>query len=81
MKKELCIKQIYEDFINKIILTEQEKEVLIMYIKDYSILKIANETMQSTATVSRIIFNIKEKYKKYKLLEIEKLKILDNKKM
>ena len=77
MKKELCIKQIYDDFISKIVLTEQEKEVLDLYIRDNSILKIADKTMQGTATVSRIIFSIKEKYDNYKKLEIEKLKILN----
>lgn len=77
MKKELSIKVIYDDFINKVILTDQEKEVLDLYIKDYSILKIADKTSQGTTTVSRIIAEVKEKYKNYKKLEIEKLKILD----
>lgn len=79
MKKELCIKQIYDDFNNKTILSEQEKEVLDLFIKDYSLLKIADETKQGTATVSRIIADLKEKYNNYKKLEIEKLKILDKK--
>lgn len=79
MKKELCLKAIYDDFINKVILTDQEKEVLDLYIRDYSILKIADETKQGTTTVSRIISEVKTKYKKYKQLEIEKLKILGNK--
>lgn len=79
MKKELCIKQIYDDFNNKTILSEQEKEVLDLFIKDYSLLKIADETKQGTATVSRIIADLKEKYNNNKKLEIEKLKILDKK--
>ncbi|MBR4178034.1 MAG: hypothetical protein IKR57_01640 [Bacilli bacterium] len=79
MKKELCIKQIYDDFNNKTILSEQEKEVLDLFIKDYSLLKIADETKQGTATVSRIIDDLKEKSNNYKKLEIEKLKILDKK--
>lgn len=77
MKKELCIKQIYQDFISKIILTEQEKEVLDLYLKDYSILKMADKTNQGTATISRIICSIKQKYDNYRKLEIEKLKIFD----
>ena len=77
MKKELCIKQIYDDFTSKTILTEQENEVLLLYIRNYSILKIADNTMQSTATVSRLIADLKEKYKNYKKLELEKLKLLD----
>lgn len=81
MKKELCIRQIYDDFINKVILTEQEIEVLNLYIKNYSLLKIADETKQGTATVSRIIADLKDKYNNYKKLEIEKLKIFDKSKI
>ena len=78
MKKELCIKQIYDDFTSKVILTDQEIEVLLLYIKNNSIIGIANKTMQSTATVSRIIYDVKEKYKNYKKLEIEKLKMFND---
>lgn len=76
MKKELSIKQIYDDFISKVILNDNEKEILIKYIKNESIIKIADETKQSTATISRIIFRIKKKYEKYKELELAKLKAL-----
>lgn len=43
MKKELCIKQIYDDFISKIILTEIEKQVLDLYIKDISIVSMSDK--------------------------------------
>lgn len=76
MKKELAIKQIFNDFVSKTILTEREQEVLIKYVKGDSIVKIANDTAQSTATVSKIIAQIKEKYKCYKKLEIAKLQLL-----
>ena len=79
MKKELSVKQIYDDFKSKIILSEIEEEVLTMYIKDYSIVKIADKTMQSTSTVSRIISEIKLKYNNYKNLEIAKLNIFKKK--
>lgn len=75
MKKELSIKQIYEDFTNKVILTDLEKEVLTLYVEKNSIIKIADETAQGTATVSRIIAELKEKYVKYKKLEMAKLEI------
>lgn len=78
MKKELSINFIYDDFINKVKLTNKEKEILDLYIDDNSIVKIADETSQGTATVSRTISGIKEKYKNYKKLEIEKLRILDD---
>ena len=81
MKKELSIKQIYDDFISKVILTEQEEEVLKLYIKNYSILRMADITAQGTTTVSRIIAELKEKYSNYKKLEIEKLKIFEKEKV
>ena len=80
MKKELAIKQIYDDFVNKVTLTEEEKDVLIRYIRNDSIVKIANDTSQGTATISRIIANIKFKYERYKKLEITKLMLLTEKK-
>lgn len=76
MKKELAIKVIYDDFINKAILNDNEKDILIRYIKNDSITKIAMDTTQSERTVSRIIADVKMKYKKYKELECAKFKIL-----
>lgn len=76
MKKELANKLIYDDFINKTILSEIEKEVLIKYIKGESIVKIATDITQGTATVSRIISQLKIKYKNYKQLELTKLLLL-----
>lgn len=73
MKKDLSVKQIYDDFISKTILNENEKDVLIRYIKDDTIVKIANDTAQSTSTVSRTIADLKEKYQNYKDLELAKL--------
>lgn len=75
MKKELAVKQIFEDFENKTILTDREKDVLIRYVKGDSIIKIADETSQGTATVSKIIAELKIKYKNYRDLEIAKLKL------
>ena len=79
MKKELCIKQIYNDFIEKVFLNDIEKQVLELYIKNESIVKISDEIMQSTSSVSRIIYEIKEKYKDYRKLEIAKLNIFKEK--
>ena len=76
MKKELAVKQIYDDFVNKIILTDNEKDILDLYIKNESIVKIANLTTQSTVSVSRTIADLKEKYAKYKQLELAKLLLL-----
>ncbi len=75
MKEELSIKIIYEDFINKTILTDDEKNILIRYIRNDSIIKISNDTLQSERTVSRIIATLKQKYNNYKKLELAKLNL------
>ena len=80
MKKELAIKQIYEDFTNKMILTENEQDILLRYVKNDSIVKIASDTKQGTSTVSRTIADLKNKYNNYKQLEIAKLVLFQNKK-
>ena len=79
MKKELSIKQIYDDFISKTILNDDEKEVLIRYIKSESIVKMANDMSLGTTTISRIIAELKEKYNNYKKLELAKLQLLKEK--
>lgn len=76
MKKELSVKQIFDDFIDKTILNDIEKEVLIKYVKNESIVKIASDLTMSTATISRIIAELKEKYQNYKKLELAKLLLL-----
>lgn len=76
MKKDLAIKQIFDDFVGKTLLSDNEIDVLKRYIKNDSIVKIANDTMQSTSSVSRVISNLKIKYDKYKKLELIKLSLL-----
>lgn len=75
MKKELCIKEIFNDFINKVILSEIEEDILTRYIKNESIVKMAQDLSMGTATISRIIADLKEKYEKYKKIEIARLKL------
>lgn len=75
MKKDLCIKQIYDDFLEKVLLTKMEKDVLDLYIRNESIVKIADKTSQGTTNVSRIIAELKNKYNKYKSLEMAKLEV------
>jgi len=73
MKKELVSLQILNDFLSKTMLSDNEIDVLKRYIKGDTIVKIANDTSQGTATVSRIIANLKTQYNKYKELELAKL--------
>lgn len=76
MKKELSVKQIFDDFISKTILNDIERDILIKYIKNESIVKISEDLSISTATVSRTIADLKEKYENYKRLELAKLLLL-----
>lgn len=79
MKKELANKQIYDDFTSKTILTDNEKDILIRYIRNDSIVKMADDTLQGTTTISRTIASLKEKYINYKKLELAKLMLLSGK--
>ncbi len=73
MKKELAIKQIYDDFIIKVVLTDNEKDILDRYIQGDTYVKISLDTSQSYSTVSRTIMDLKTKYETYKKLELTKL--------
>ena len=79
MIKELSNKIIYDDFVYKTQLTEDEIKVLDMLILKYSIVKMARELCVCERNVSKYIKSIKEKYKIYKELEIVRLNILKSK--
>lgn len=75
MIKELSNKIIYNDFINKVVLTDDESKVLNMLILKYSIIRISQEINMSDRNVIRIKKDIKEKYYMYKKIELTKLEI------
>ena len=75
MIKELSSKIIYEDFISKTFLTEDEKIVLDMFIVKESVVKIGQEINMSERNVSRIIKTLKKKYDNYKKIQIAMLDI------
>ena len=76
MKKELANKYLYDDFVSKSMLTDNEKDVLIRYISNDSIVKIAEDTQQGTTTISRVIATLKDKYSDYKKMELAKMSLL-----
>lgn len=78
MIKELSNKIIFDDFVNKTILTSDELEILEMLIKKFSIVKISSELSMSDRNVSRIIKDLKIKYKNYKKLELAKNDIFNS---
>ena len=75
MTKELSNRVIYNDFLSKVILTDDEKIVLDMLIKKESIIKISQKINMSDRNVSRIVKDLKRKYADYKQLEMAKLGI------
>lgn len=78
MIKELSNKFIYDDFKNKVILTDEEVKVLDMYIRKESIIKIADTCSMSDRNISRIIRELKQKYKNYKCIELAKCDIFSS---
>lgn len=77
MIKELSNKIIYDDFISKTMLTDDELNILKCLLKKYSIVKITQELNMSDRTIFRIKKDIKEKYKNYKVIEIAKTGIFN----
>lgn len=75
MKTELAIKQIYEDFISKVTLDEDERKVLDMFLKNYSYVKIGYNIGMSDRNVGRVMRTIKQKYENYRKLEVSKLEL------
>lgn len=75
MKTELAIKQIYEDFISKVMLDNDERQVLDMFLKNYSYIKIGDTIEMSDRNVGRIMRIVKQKYENYRKLEVSKLEL------
>jgi DNA-binding NarL/FixJ family response regulator len=76
MFKELSNKVIYDDFKNKMVLTDDEIQLLDMLLLKYSMTKISYKMCMSDRNLSRIKKSIKEKYNIYKTLELAKLNVL-----
>lgn len=73
MFEKLRIRDIYNDFIYKFTLTDEEIKVLDRLIQKETIPKISIELFISEPKVSVIIKRLKKYYKQYE--ELEKLKI------
>jgi len=75
MYKTLSNKVIYNDFKEKVLLTDDEIKVLDMLLKRYTLVKIGIELDMSDRNVSRVVKRIRDKYEDYKKIEIAKCKI------
>ena len=78
MVKALSNQIVYEDFVKKTVLTEEEQKILNMLLKKYSIIKISQEMCMSDRNVSRIIKILKQKYNDYKIIELAKIDVLNS---
>lgn len=73
MIEKLKIKALYNDFVNKVNLTEEQKRILNMMINKDSIVKMSLEIGVSQRTISAETKKIKELYSNYLQMEITKM--------
>lgn len=78
MCEKLKNKTIYNDFLDKVVLTEEQIKILNLLLKKESIVKISVELGMSQRTVSYEIKKIKQYYEEYKKIELAKLMALLN---
>lgn len=78
MCEKLKNKTIYNDFLDKVMLTEEQIKILNLLLKKESIVKISTELGMSQRTVSYEIKKIKQYYEEYKKIELAKLMALLN---
>ena len=76
IKKRLSNEVIYNDFVKKTKLTEEENKILDMYLRSESYIKIGMEMGLSERSVANKIKAIKDKYKTYKEIETAILEAL-----
>lgn len=76
MIEKLKVKVIYDDFVNNVKLTEEQKKILDMYINKDSLIKIAMEIGISQRTVGYEIKKLKNLYKDYVFMQTWKALLL-----
>lgn len=76
MYEKLKIKAIYDDFVNNVALTEEQRKILDMLLKREKIIKISMEIGVSERTVNYEIKKIKKLYDDYYNLQLYKTMML-----
>lgn len=76
MFESLKIKIIYDDFLDKVKLSQQQIEILNRLIKKETVVKISIETNMSERSVGYEIRKLKDLFIKYKQMEIAKANML-----
>ena len=78
MIEKLRVKALYDDFVYKVKLTDEQKRILDMMINRDTIVKMSLEIGVSERTINHEIKKIKELYNNYLQMEITKLISLIN---
>lgn len=78
MVEKLRIKALYNDFVNKVNLTDEQKHILDMMINKDTIIKMSFEIGVSERTIKYEIKKIKQLYNNYLQMEISKMISLIN---
>jgi len=78
MIEKLKIKAIYDDFVSKVKLNEEQKKILNMMLNRDKIVKISLEIGVSERTIKYEIKKIKNLYNNYLQMEITKMISLIN---
>ena len=78
MIEKLKIKAIYDDFVSKVKLNEEQKRILNMMLNKDKIVKISLEIGVSERTIKYEIKKIKNLYNNYLQMEITKMISLIN---
>jgi len=78
MIEKLRVKALYDDFVSKVKLTDEQKRILDMMINKDTIVKISLEIGVSQRTINTEIKKIKELFNNYLQIEISKMISLIN---
>ncbi len=73
MIEKLKIKALYDDFVNKVNLTDEQKRILDMMLNKDKIVKMSLEIGVSERTIKYEIQKIKKLYNTYLQIEITKM--------
>ena len=76
MIQKLRIKEVYDDFIESVKLTDEQKKILDMLINKDGIIKISMEIGVSERTISNEIRKLKDLYNDYVYLKMWKAMLL-----
>ena len=76
MVEKLKIKEIYDDFLNNIYLTEEQIKILDMLINKDTIIKISMEIGVSDRTINKEIRKLKKLFNQYCKIQLFKADIL-----